>query len=697
MAFKIGQNNIILHNISPMNRIAIFFLLFLPFLSDAQQKREMPVYTNDSFKNPGLYFLDTGWRFFEGDDIAMASQEFDDSKWETVHTVSVHRAKSELFSGLGWFRYHIITDTSLTNLQLALTIYHLGASEIYFDGVKINSFGKINGKDGSEYYDPQGIPILLPVMKAGHHVIAVRYANFDAQKNYWIFHAGFRGFRVALGEAGYFIKMDRNQTLLTSLIYLLFFGIFLALAMSHLFLYLYNRSFKANLFFSIFCFVLGIGSMEVFLDRTCHNPMVQLVNNYVTLIVVSAACFSFSGFTNELFGTKKWRLRLISVCCLITPFVWIANGNAGMIVECSLVGTVFAQTIVMTIRAMYKKVSGARILGAGLLFFSFFFYSILIRSIASFNIDENSTSGKILLFTAICAILSIPVSLSLYLAWSFADINKKLKKQLDHVELLSVQTIEQEQEKKRILESQNEMLEKEVTLRTAEIVLQKDKIEKQHDELKVEKKKTDDLLLNILPEEIATELKEKGYSEARMFNDVTVLFTDFVDFTKAGNTMSAQQLVNELHVCFKTFDEIISKYNIEKIKTIGDAYLAVCGLPLTHAQHAEHVANAALEIVQFMAARKQQLKDRTFEVRIGIHSGSVVAGIVGVKKFAYDIWGDTVNTAARMEQNSIAGKINISQATYDLIKNKFECTYRGEINAKNKGELSMYFVDGVRK
>jgi class 3 adenylate cyclase len=175
------------------------------------------------------------------------------------------------------------------------------------------------------------------------------------------------------------------------------------------------------------------------------------------------------------------------------------------------------------------------------------------------------------------------------------------------------------------------------------------------------------------------------------------LFTDFVDFTKAGNTMSAQQLVNELHVCFKTFDEIISKYNIEKIKTIGDAYLAVCGLPLTHAQHAEHVANAALEIVQFMAARKQQLKDRTFEVRIGIHSGSVVAGIVGVKKFAYDIWGDTVNTAARMEQNSIAGKINISQATYDLIKNKFECTYRGEINAKNKGELSMYFVDGVRK
>jgi class 3 adenylate cyclase len=135
------------------------------------------------------------------------------------------------------------------------------------------------------------------------------------------------------------------------------------------------------------------------------------------------------------------------------------------------------------------------------------------------------------------------------------------------------------------------------------------------------------------------------------------------------------------------------KYNIEKIKTVGDAYLAVCGLPLTDEKHPENVLNAALEIRDFMQKRRTEHGDKTFEIRIGIHSGSVVAGIVGVKKFSYDIWGDTVNTAARMEQNSQAGKINISEATYELVKNKFTCQYRGEIEAKNKGKLKMYFVD----
>jgi len=207
-----------------------------------------------------------------------------------------------------------------------------------------------------------------------------------------------------------------------------------------------------------------------------------------------------------------------------------------------------------------------------------------------------------------------------------------------------------------------------------------------------EKKRSDDLLLNILPDEVASELKTTGSSAARHYEDVTVLFTDFVNFTKAGEKMSPQALIDELHTCFKTFDEITARYNIEKIKTIGDAYLAVAGLPLPDARHAEHIVRAAIEINNFMDSRYAILGDKTFEVRIGIHSGSVVAGIVGVKKFAYDIWGDTVNTAARMEQNSEAGKINISQTTYELVKDKFDCVYRGEIDAKNKGMLKMYYV-----
>lgn len=211
--------------------------------------------------------------------------------------------------------------------------------------------------------------------------------------------------------------------------------------------------------------------------------------------------------------------------------------------------------------------------------------------------------------------------------------------------------------------------------------------------LSKEKQLSDDLLLNILPGDVANELKQKGKAETKYFNNVTVMFTDFVAFTKAAEKFSPHELVNELDTCFKAFDTIISKYQIEKIKTIGDAYMVVSGLPIPNSHHAEDMINAAKDINKYMSNRRTQLGDKTFEIRLGMHSGSVVAGIVGKKKFAYDIWGDTVNIASRMEHGSEPGKINISHSTYELIKNRFHCSYRGEIEAKNKGNLSMYFVD----
>jgi adenylate cyclase len=214
-----------------------------------------------------------------------------------------------------------------------------------------------------------------------------------------------------------------------------------------------------------------------------------------------------------------------------------------------------------------------------------------------------------------------------------------------------------------------------------------------------EKKNSEKLLLNILPYEIAEELKQKGEATAKFYDNVTVLFTDFKDFTTISEKLSPQELVNELHECFKGFDEIIAKYNIEKIKTVGDAYLAVSGLPSPNLNHATDILHAAIEIRDFMEKREAINSDigkESFQVRIGIHSGHVVAGIVGVTKFAFDIWGDAVNTAARMEQNSEVGKINVSQASYDIVNaqnnNTFSFEYRGEINAKNKGNLKMYFL-----
>jgi class 3 adenylate cyclase/Tfp pilus assembly protein PilF len=211
-----------------------------------------------------------------------------------------------------------------------------------------------------------------------------------------------------------------------------------------------------------------------------------------------------------------------------------------------------------------------------------------------------------------------------------------------------------------------------------------------------ERDRSDELLLNILPSETAEELKMNGEAKAKSYDMVTVLFTDFKGFTSIAAKMSPEELVEEVNNCYQQFDYIITKCGIEKIKTIGDAYMAAGGLPVPNETHALDVLNAAIEINDYMLKLKseREVENRLFfEIRIGIHSGPVVAGIVGIKKFAYDIWGDTVNIAARMETNSEVSKINISETTYKLVKNYFECSYRGEIEAKNRGKMKMYYVE----
>ncbi len=249
--------------------------------------------------------------------------------------------------------------------------------------------------------------------------------------------------------------------------------------------------------------------------------------------------------------------------------------------------------------------------------------------------------------------------------------------------------------------ARNKELEREVMQRTRE--------------LSTEKRRSDALLLNILPGDVADELKTKGTAEAKLFDQVTVLFTDFKGFTAMSERMSPKDLVHDLHECFSAFDRICVKHGLEKIKTIGDAYMAAGGLPRPNATHAYDVLNAALEIRDFIAQGKEHKQEKGlpwFEIRIGVHSGPVVAGIVGVNKFQYDIWGDTVNTASRMESSGEVGQVNISEATYQLLVGSsqlsggdqatgnqqlttpaFHFTPRGKVQAKGKGELHMWFAD----
>jgi len=242
------------------------------------------------------------------------------------------------------------------------------------------------------------------------------------------------------------------------------------------------------------------------------------------------------------------------------------------------------------------------------------------------------------------------------------------------------------------LKEYNEQLEEKVLLRTKEI-------EKQKEIIEAAKLQSDSLLLNILPGEIADELKKFGKSYARKHDQVSVLFADIKGFTSIAEKLTPVKLVTQLDEVFGAFDNIIAKHGMEKIKTIGDAYMCACGLPLADNENAIKSVNAALDMQQFIkefgAANKIQNLP-VFEIRIGIHTGPLVAGVVGLKKFAYDIWGDAVNLASQMEQHSEPGKVNISGETYSLVKNAFNCTYRGKIEAKSKGEVDMYFVDSVK-
>ena len=221
------------------------------------------------------------------------------------------------------------------------------------------------------------------------------------------------------------------------------------------------------------------------------------------------------------------------------------------------------------------------------------------------------------------------------------------------------------------------------------------KIVEQREELRLDKIKIDKLLLNILPASVAKELKENGFVKPVYYNCATIVFTDFVGFTKISETLTPEELVAELDKLFSIFDHVMDKYCLEKMKTIGDSYMFVGGLPIASDNHAMKCVLAAIEIQDQMKRvnnEKIKMGRPIFELRIGVNTGPLMAGVVGEKKFVYDVWGDAVNLASRMESSGERGRVNISNSTYEIVKTFFETEPRGEIIAKNKGAVTMYFA-----
>ncbi len=217
--------------------------------------------------------------------------------------------------------------------------------------------------------------------------------------------------------------------------------------------------------------------------------------------------------------------------------------------------------------------------------------------------------------------------------------------------------------------------------------------------LESEKTRADELLLNIVPAKIAEELKARNAVEPKFHDSVTIMFTDFKGFTRLAEASEPRALVHDLDQYFSAFDEIVEQHNLEKIKTIGDAYMCAGGLPEENRTHPVDACRAALRIQEYMArvnTQREKMRLQPWELRIGLHTGPVMAGVVGKRKFTYDIWGDAVNVASRIESNGEAGRIALSENTYNHVKDQFECEHRGPIEAKNKGPLETYFLNRAR-
>lgn len=665
------------------NLLLIFLLFLLIGLQNfcfAQNSREKPkIFTEKEIKNGAE--ISEASKFFAGDNPAFASVEFDDSNWKNLDFSS---KKNYTKDHPYWIRYYFKIDSTMINESLCFDVKQVGASEIYLNGKKIETIGKIGDSKTSVFKIKNEVPQLFSLNNTEVNVIAIRFLPIVGGKKISINYSPVT-LDVELVSAKDFFDENIKMMKGFNFVAMLICGVFSALGFIHLLLFLFYRKAVYNLYFSIYNLSIGLLSYMVLSFYEMTDPSSVDTYGFFSFFSVLAFGASLTGFVNTLFGRSKIRLKVLLTIAALLLILYYFSAAAAISTVFFYIFFVWFESLYLIIRAMIRKEKSAFIVGGGILtFFAIIILTIIAKVLDSLNIAMPTmfSGDEFGIFVLVLILVSFPISISAYLGWQFASTNLSLIKQLDEVNRLSDVNLKQEQEKQQILQNQNDLLEKQVDERTFE--------------LQKEKQKTENLLLNILPHEVAEELKENGSSEAKYYDEVTVLFTDFVNFTQSSEKMGAEKMLVELNECFTAFDMIMEKHGLEKIKTIGDAYLAVCGLPLKNECHAYQTVLVALDIIDFIEERKKS-NPNALDIRIGINSGSLIAGIVGVKKFAYDIWGDTVNTAARMEQNSEKGKINISETTYQLVKEKIHCEYRGKIHTKGKGDMDMYFAIETKK
>ncbi len=548
------------------------------------------------------------------------------------------------YPGIGFATYRLRIITNGKNQLIGLKIPDMSSSyRMYVNSNLLSENGVVSSDP--ELSKPKNLPLIKVFQNNSKECEIVVHVsnNFHANGGIWS--------RITMGTLDAIMKTHNNNYM-----YSLFLcGICFILFVYHLWIYLLRRKELTALAFGLFCLFILLRTIVtderiLFVLFPNFNMNLGLRIEYFTFIACAATGAAFYRFlTPKEFSIQILRL-IIAISCIEILIIFLAPTSFYSSI------TYIFQILLLSKGSYCMYINGMSIKNKRQGSIPFFISSLIlilcsINDILYANIIIQST--YIIAYGFLFFIISQAYLLSFNITKAF-----------NTAELTTAN------------------LEQKVLHRTME--------------LQLEKEKSDHLLHNILPEEVATELKLKGSAEAKSFENATVMFTDFKGFTNISENLTPSELVAEIHACYTAFDNILEKYGVEKIKTIGDSYMCASGIPVPSSTHAIAMVNTALEIQQFMEHHIDERKKAgkpVLEIRIGIHSGAVVAGIVGVRKFAYDIWGDTVNIASRMESSGEAGKINISSITYNLVKDAFECVHRGKIEAKNKGEIDMYFVE----
>ena len=572
--------------------------------------------------------------------------------------------------GYAVYRLKIYLPEEMMNLGLYIPNIN-SAFELYLDGEKVAGLGKIEREISKIEFD--------------YKYSYVYFENKSKELDLVLFIENYNNVSAGiwdaprLGTASAIEKIHRENISLDFFL----FGALLIMSFFHLSQYFLLKDIYSPLYFGIFCF---LGALRVLSIN--ERLLAEFLNFYIVLRIEYSTVFLgilfYIFFVNSLFPKEfnpkiffgiKIFFFLGSFLALFSPFV-VYNWFTYYSLYFLLIPPVYS--FYVSIKAIRKKREGAKIFLAGNLVF---ILAMVLDVLVALDII-------IFPYIASIGMLSFVISQALILA-------QRYTKSFKNLQFASKQLLEKHRSqlrKNKELIALKNSLEAKVLERTQDL-------EKTNLLIEEELLKSEKLLQNILPRQIAKELKEKGSTSPVLYERVSVLFTDFKGFTRISETMTPTELTKELDACFSQFDNICDRYNLEKLKTIGDSYMCAGGIPKKNNTNPIDIVMAALEIQAFMNQMKdikEMLGLPYWQLRLGIHTGPLIAGVIGEKKFAYDVWGDTVNLASRMESSGEIEKVNISGITYELIKDFFDCEYRGKIKAKNKGEIDMYYVKNLK-